>query len=213
MAQADDPFDLDRFVEAQHGVFEDALAEIEDGQKSSHWMWFIFPQIEGLGSSPTARRFAIKSKAEAQAYLRHPVLGSRLQQCAEAAQRLQGLSVVEIFGYPDDMKLRSSATLFCAGLAAWIGVRKAAGEIFRRACRKKCTAPAARPQLATSSAATKVLKWRLVVALAVSCAPRRWRRDGLGGKSNAQMPRMLGLGRLRDVPDVCLSVCTTRGQK
>lgn len=112
MTQSSDPFDLERFVEAQRGVYEHALAEIEDGQKSSHWMWFIFPQIDGLGFSSTARRYAIKSVDEAKAYLQHSSLGPRLLQCAEAALRQQGLSAAEIFGSPDDMKLRSSATLF-----------------------------------------------------------------------------------------------------
>jgi len=112
MRQSNDPYNLQRFLDAQRGVYEQALAEIEDGQKSSHWMWFIFPQLDGLGSSPTAKRYAITSADEAKAYLRDPVLGARLLQCAEAALRLQGLSATEIFGYPDDMKLRSCATLF-----------------------------------------------------------------------------------------------------
>ena len=110
----EDPFDLDRFVEAQDGVFEEALAEIRDGQKTTHWMWFIFPQFEGLGLSPTSLRYSIKSADEAKAYLRHPVLGPRLIECAEAALGVAGLSAEEIFGSPDDMKLRSSATLFAA---------------------------------------------------------------------------------------------------
>ena len=112
MTQSSDPFNLERFLQAQRGVHEQALAEIQDGQKSSHWMWFIFPQLDGLGSSPTAKRYAITSADEAKAYLREPVLGARLLQCAEATLQLQGLSAAEIFGYPDDMKLRSCATLF-----------------------------------------------------------------------------------------------------
>ena len=107
-----DPFNLQRFREAQRGVYEHALAEIEDGQKSSHWMWFVFPQLDGLGSSSMAKRYAISSAGEAKAYLQDPVLGSRLLQCAEATLRLQGLYAAEIFGRPDDMKLRSCATLF-----------------------------------------------------------------------------------------------------
>jgi uncharacterized protein (DUF1810 family) len=107
-----DPFDLRRFVEAQQHCYEQALAEIRAGDKASHWMWFIFPQLDGLGSSPTARRYAIKSLAEAEAYLKHPVLGPRLQECAEAALAAQGRSAWAIFGSPDDLKLRSSATLF-----------------------------------------------------------------------------------------------------
>ena len=107
-------FDLQRFVDAQHGVYEKALAEISQGQKRTHWMWFIFPQIDGLGSSPAARHYAIKSREEAEAYLRHPVLGPRLAACAEATLAVDGRSAREMFGSPDDLKLRSSATLFAA---------------------------------------------------------------------------------------------------
>ena len=109
-----DPFDLQRFVDAQHGVYESALGEITQGQKRTHWMWFIFPQIDGLGSSPAARHYAIKSREEAEAYLRHPVLGPRLAACAEATLAVDGRSAREIFGSPDDLKLCSSATLFAA---------------------------------------------------------------------------------------------------
>lgn len=105
-------YDLDRFLQAQREIYAIALREIRSGRKQSHWMWFIFPQIDGLGSSPTARRYAIKTKAEAAAYLEHPVLGARIVECAEAALAVDGRSATEIFGVPDDMKLRSSATLF-----------------------------------------------------------------------------------------------------
>lgn len=112
-AGAGDPYDLNRFVEAQEGVYEQTLAEIRGGRKRSHWMWFIFPQIDGLGSSPTARRYAIKSRAEAEAYLAHPLLGPRLVECAGAAAAVPGTaSALDVFGSPDDLKLRSSATLF-----------------------------------------------------------------------------------------------------
>jgi uncharacterized protein (DUF1810 family) len=109
---ASDPHNLGRFVEAQEGVYEEALAEIRNGRKESHWMWFIFPQFDGLGFSATSRLYAIKSVAEAEAYLNHPVLGPRLRECAEAALAVPGRTALEIFGSPDDMKLRSSATLF-----------------------------------------------------------------------------------------------------
>jgi uncharacterized protein (DUF1810 family) len=112
MANPDDPHDLNRFLEAQENSYERALAEIRDGEKVSHWMWYVFPQIDGLGMSFTTRRYAIKSLAEAQAYLGHPVLGPRLKACAEAALAVEGRSAWAIFGSPDDMKLRSSATLF-----------------------------------------------------------------------------------------------------
>lgn len=112
MAGSDDPFDLDRFVKAQEGDYDRALAEIRGGRKRSHWMWYIFPQLEGLGLSSTSRHYAIKGLDEARAYLDHPVLGPRLRECAEAVVGLEGRSPSEVFGSPDDMKLRSSATLF-----------------------------------------------------------------------------------------------------
>ncbi|NKN36546.1 DUF1810 domain-containing protein [Agrobacterium sp. a22-2] len=107
-----DAFDLQRFVDAQRPVYAAVLAELRRGQKTSHWMWFIFPQIKGLGGSPTARTYAIASLAEARAYLAHPVLGDRLWECCEILLSLDGRSAEEIFGYPDVLKLRSSMTLF-----------------------------------------------------------------------------------------------------
>ncbi|WP_229074528.1 DUF1810 domain-containing protein [Actinoplanes sp. DH11] len=104
--------DLDRFVRAQDGVYERALAEIVAGDKQSHWMWFVFPQIAGLGSSPTAVRFAVRDLAEARAYLAHPVLGPRLVECCTALLAHRDRSAGQILGYPDDLKLRSSMTLF-----------------------------------------------------------------------------------------------------
>ncbi|MFN7011785.1 MAG: DUF1810 domain-containing protein [Allorhizobium sp.] len=106
------PFDLERFVEAQEAVFADVLAELRRGRKESHWMWFVFPQIDGLGASPTARRFALRSLDEARAYLDHPLLGPRLRQCCEILLGLPSRSAEQIFGYPDVMKLKSSLTLF-----------------------------------------------------------------------------------------------------
>src|SRR5258708_26296422 len=105
------PHDLDRFLDAQAGVYDRALAEIKGGRKRSHWMWFIFPQFDGLGFSATSKRYAIKSLAEAEAYLRHPVLGPRLTACAEAALGVEGRTAYEVFGSPDDVKLSSCATL------------------------------------------------------------------------------------------------------
>jgi len=109
---AGDPYDLRRFVDAQADAFERALAELQRGQKRTHWMWYIFPQFDGLGFSSTSTRYSIKSIAEAKAYLCHPVLGPRLMECAEAVVRIEGRSAFEIFGSPDDVKLRSCATLF-----------------------------------------------------------------------------------------------------
>jgi uncharacterized protein (DUF1810 family) len=109
---AGDPHNLSRFLQAQEGDYERALSEIRSGRKRSHWMWYIFPQLDGLGSSPTSRHYAIKSLAEAETYLKHPVLGPRLVECAEAALGVEGRSALAIFGSPDDMKLRSCATLF-----------------------------------------------------------------------------------------------------
>lgn len=105
-------FDLNRFVSAQEEVYDRVLAELKSGQKRSHWMWYIFPQLDGLGRSATTKRYAIKSIEEALAYLNHPVLGSRLLECANTILALEGKTVSEIFGYPDDRKLKSSMTLF-----------------------------------------------------------------------------------------------------
>ena len=107
-----DLYDLHRFVQAQANAYERALSEVRQGRKRSHWMWYIFPQCDGLGFSQTSKRYAIKSVAEAQAYLSHPVLGPRLLECVEAALSVEGRSAYEIFGTPDDMKLQSCATLF-----------------------------------------------------------------------------------------------------
>ena len=107
-----DPYDLKRFVDAQAGDYDRALAEIRDGRKRSHWMWYVFPQLSGLGTSPTAVYYAIKSIDEARAYLAHPHLGPRLIECAEAVLEVENKSAAEIFGSPDDLKLRSCATLF-----------------------------------------------------------------------------------------------------
>lgn len=110
----EDPFDLNRFKNAQERVYGSVVAELRSGQKSSHWMWFIFPQIAGLGRSSTAQHYAIKSVAEARAYLKDPVLGARLLECTEILEGLAGRSASAIFGYPDDLKLRSSMTLFAS---------------------------------------------------------------------------------------------------
>lgn len=109
-----DPFNLNRFVEAQEGIYEQALTELRRARKSSHWMWFIFPQVRGLGSSPTSTFYAIQSLEEAKAYLNHPVLGQRLQTCCEVLLSHKEKSAPKIFGFPDDLKLRSSMTLFAA---------------------------------------------------------------------------------------------------
>jgi uncharacterized protein (DUF1810 family) len=109
-----DPYELARFVQAQEHSYGQALAEIRSGRKRSHWMWYVFPQVDGLGASPTSRHYAIKSVAEAEAYLRHPVLGPRLLESAEAALGIEGRSAFDVFGSPDDLKLRSCATLFAS---------------------------------------------------------------------------------------------------
>jgi uncharacterized protein (DUF1810 family) len=108
----DDPYELKRFVDAQDPVFAQVCAELRNGQKSGHWMWFIFPQIEGPGSSSLARTYAISSSYEAKAYLKHPVLGPRLRECSQLVLTIEGPTIHEIFGSPDDMKFRSSMTLF-----------------------------------------------------------------------------------------------------
>ena len=114
----DDTHDLARFIEAQQACYADALRELRAGQKRTHWMWFIFPQYAGLGPSPTAQRYAIGSVAEARNYLAHPLLGARLLECTQAVNAVEGRSALEIFGTPDDIKFRSSMTLFEVANAA-----------------------------------------------------------------------------------------------
>ena len=116
--QITDPFDLNRFLGAQAGVYERALGELKRGRKQSHWMWFIFPQIRGLGNSSMTQRYSIKSIEEAQEYLAHPVLGKRLIDCTEAVLAAEGRTSTEIMGSPDDLKLKSSMTLFEAASGA-----------------------------------------------------------------------------------------------
>jgi uncharacterized protein (DUF1810 family) len=117
-AESHDRYGLARFVRAQEGAYERALAEIRQGRKRSHWMWYIFPQIDGLGLSAMSQRYAIRNLAEARAYLDHQVLGPRLVSCVEALLHLENRSAAENFGFPDDRKLRSCATLFAAASAA-----------------------------------------------------------------------------------------------
>jgi uncharacterized protein (DUF1810 family) len=114
LAHMDDPYDLQRFVDAQAPVFDDVCPQLRAGSKTTHWMWFIFPQIAGLGHSATARRFAIASRDEATAYLQHPVLGPRLRECTRLVTDVEGRSAREVFGDTDAMKFRSSMTLFAA---------------------------------------------------------------------------------------------------
>ncbi len=109
-----DRFDLDRFTQAQAPVLAQVLRELRAGEKRSHWMWFVFPQLAGLGHSPTARHYAIASRAEAAAYLAHPVLGPRLVEATTLVNAVEGRTVHQIFGSPDDLKFHSSATLFAA---------------------------------------------------------------------------------------------------
>ena len=123
-----DPYNLDRFMKAQAGIFPQVLSELQAGRKTSHWMWFIFPQIRGLGSSPTSVEFAISSCDEALSYLQHPVLGPRLKECTNLVLQVEGRSALDIFGEPDDMKFRSSMTLFAKVSSA--------DDIFERALQK-----------------------------------------------------------------------------
>ncbi len=124
----DDPYNLRRFVDAQQAVYETVCRELRQGRKRSHWMWFIFPQVRGLGHSEMAQKFAISSRDEAKAYLAHPVLGPRLRECSRIVADLEGKSVEDIFGYPDDRKFRSSMTLFAQTAKD--------NEIFRRCLEK-----------------------------------------------------------------------------
>ena len=107
-----DPHNLQRFVDAQQPVFEQVRAELRAGRKASHWMWFIFPQIAGLGHSPMAIRYAISSRQEAEAYVNHPLLGPRLRECTRSVNLVEGRPIEQVLGYPDHLKFRSSMTLF-----------------------------------------------------------------------------------------------------
>jgi len=109
---AEDPYHLERFVEAQESIYSQALSELKNGHKRSHWMWFIFPQFVGLGFSLTTRRYSVKSLEEARAYLGHPVLGPRLLECTQALLAVHDKEISKILGYPDDLKFNSSMTLF-----------------------------------------------------------------------------------------------------
>lgn len=109
-----DPYNLQRFVDAQNPVFDEVRAELRAGRKQTHWMWFVFPQIKGLGSSWMAEEYGISSREEAQAYLAHPILGSRLRECTQLVNLVNGRSIEQIFGYPDYLKFRSSMTLFAS---------------------------------------------------------------------------------------------------
>jgi uncharacterized protein (DUF1810 family) len=124
-----DPFHLERFVIAQERVYPRVLSELEAGEKMSHWMWFIFPQIQGLGRSPISIEYALSSRDEARAYLQHPVLGPRLKECTGLVLRVEGRSAFEIFDTPDDIKFRSCMTLFA---------QVSNDDIFQRALDKYC---------------------------------------------------------------------------
>jgi uncharacterized protein (DUF1810 family) len=123
-----DTFNLERFVSAQDRVYQRVLSELRAGQKMSHWIWFIFPQVRGLGRSPISMAYAISSRDEARAYLQHPLLGPRLKECTQLLLQVEGRSALEIFGEPDDIKFRSSMTLF-----AQVSPED---EIFQRALQK-----------------------------------------------------------------------------
>jgi len=136
----EDSFALSRFVQAQEDVYEHVIAELQSGKKLSHWMWFIFPQFDGVGFSPTSRHFAIKNLEEAKSYLAHPILGSRLFSCAEAVMWIEGRTAHEIFGSPDDSKLKSCATLFtCVSepVRTGIDIRASADEVLKENVTRK----------------------------------------------------------------------------
>ena len=124
----EDPYHLHRFIDAQNPVYEKVCSELRNGRKESHWMWFIFPQIRGLGNSPMATAFGISSREEAEAYLAHPVLGNRLRDCTLLVNEVEGRSAAQIFGYPDVLKFRSSMTLFASIVAD--------NQLFTRALQK-----------------------------------------------------------------------------
>ena len=126
-----DPYDLQRFLDAQAPVYDQALAELRAGRKTSHWMWFVFPQLKGLGRSETAKFYAISGAAEAEAYLEHPILGKRLRDCVETLLTLPHLSANEIFDSPDDLKLHSSLTLFAQVAEAGSVFQRLLQQLFR----------------------------------------------------------------------------------
>jgi uncharacterized protein (DUF1810 family) len=126
----EDPYNLQRFLDAQNPVYAQVCSELRAGRKRSHWMWFIFPQIQGLGYSSTAQKFAISSLQEAKAYLDNPILGARLRECCRLVNQVEGRSIEGIFGYPDDLKFRSSMTLFAHAASD--------NRIFRDALEKYC---------------------------------------------------------------------------
>lgn len=117
MTTSPDPYNLSRFVEAQEPVYTEVVNELRAGRKRSHWIWFIFPQIAGLGSSPTSQHYAIQSLGEAQAYFEHPILGARLHECTELVLKVEAKPIEEILGPPDDLKFHSSMTLFALASA------------------------------------------------------------------------------------------------
>jgi uncharacterized protein (DUF1810 family) len=123
-----DPFNLQRFVDAQAPLYDRVCAELRAGEKTSHWMWFIFPQLQGLGRSSIAVKFAIASRQQAAAYAAHPVLGLRLQECTKLVNSVEGRSASEIFGDPDELKFHSSMTLFAAATSD--------NAVFHRALKK-----------------------------------------------------------------------------
>ena len=126
----DDPYDLERYVQAQEPVFARVCAELVAGRKQTHWMWFIFPQLRGLGSSSMTERYAIRSLAEARAYLAHPLLAERLRKCTQLVNQVEGRTVQAIFGYPDYLKFRSSMTLFARAAGDGEPFREALARYF-----------------------------------------------------------------------------------
>ena len=135
-----DPYNLQRFISAQERDYTTALGELCRGRKRSHWIWYIFPQVTGLGSSSMSRHYAIRSEKEALAFLEHDLLGSRLQECAEALLRIENREIDEIMGYPDDLKLRSSMTLFAALSAPGSVFQRVLNRYFRGEADKKTLA-------------------------------------------------------------------------
>jgi uncharacterized protein (DUF1810 family) len=125
-----DPYNLRRFVDAQDPIYARVCTELRNGRKASHWMWFVFPQLRGLGQSQMAQTFGISSRAEAKAYLKHPVLGARLRECTRLVNLVEGRLIEDIFGYPDDLKFRSSMTLFASVAPEDTAFQDALGKYF-----------------------------------------------------------------------------------
>ena len=212
--QQDDPYDLARFLSAQERDYNRALSELQHGEKRTHWMWYIFPQIAGLAISSTARLYALKSVAEARAYLAHPVLGTRLRECAGAILRIDGKSANQILGMPDDLKLKSCATLFAAisivgsvfeevlailGVAALLAHAISDRLIFRDSQKLAAMPPTVQVALMILSCSLVACKYRQLVHTVRCMAPERASYEAAWQQILAREGALVELRRLEEL--------------